>query len=88
MISASPDDDWFSCTAANFEASWPSRRAAKAASMRLSAGRSLCLLHLSEQNFTSVAAVFAEFDFLEPGRVESVSFCPLDTCIVYLVSRR
>jgi hypothetical protein len=32
----------------------------------LSAGRSLCLLHLSEQNFTSVAAVFAEFDFLEP----------------------
>jgi hypothetical protein len=34
--------------------------------MRLSAGRSLCLLHLSEQNFTSVAAVFAEFDFLEP----------------------
>ena len=69
MISASaPDTDGgvCSCTAANLEASWPFKRAAKAASMRLSAGRSLCLLHLSEQNFTSVAAVFAEFDFLEP----------------------
>jgi hypothetical protein len=40
--------------------------------MRLSAGRSLCLLHLSEQNFTSVAAVFAEFDFLEPVFLEGL----------------
>ena len=66
---ASSASGWSPCTAANLEASWPSRRAAKAASIRLSAGRSLCLLHLSEQNLTSVAAVFAEFDFLEPDRI-------------------
>lgn len=65
LVSSSPGVE-SPCTAANLDASWPSRRAANAASMRLSAGRSLCRLHLSEQNFTSVAAVLAEFDFLEP----------------------
>jgi hypothetical protein len=51
--------------------------------MRLSAGRSLCLLHLSEQNFTSVAAVFAEFDFLEPGLcLVSLRYCDID---IYMI---
>lgn len=55
------------------EGSRPSRRAANAASMRWSMGRSLWRLQRSEQYFTSVDEVFADCDFREPGGGVGVS---------------
>lgn len=51
------------------DASRPSRRAAKVASMRRSSGRSLLRLHRSEQYFTSEEVAFADCDFREPVMV-------------------